>query len=932
MTPAQHDLLDTELAIARMILADVGRMDEQLIRWRSEMEKVDPQIFSNLEAAWVKRHKKQIRDYYMIPEHSLSDYMIQNHMPIAACMDETLIGISQLPRPPRWLRKYARENVSHTLGFATSKLYPDTSGRDIPGQPKRSYAKSGMHAYFRLFSRAAHSLPNEAWFDQACHDREEMARSFPHLYWLARELVFREDPASSLEAMDDRLEFFQVPEVPRPSKKTLARFLDKLKEPDGSKFLAFARGVIQELDRIGDDHSTYYGILGIPSLYRAAIFPRFIRLLNVAFKQAGSVSVIAEVLIQNPSFYTFQLGRPQGSGIMQLGRFHLLRTKFPDRNPKPVAQKQEGCVIRKPELSDSIFPGCLWMIAAARDPADVAWLLPVCAKALRNEDVAHFNRLVTTVGEIASPDAIRGLARLRAKTRHATMLKQLNVALAQAAERSGLTTAEAEELVALTYGLDEQHCRVEPLVGGVTATLTLAGSGQAVIRYADPLGALLSKPPASIKADAQSETTLRDLRADAKSLTADMAIHRQRLERSWLTGQSWTWSAFQQRWLAHPVLSWLARRQIWLVAYPDLTVFTCMIGEDGGLYGSDGTRLPVPHGDLLLSLWHPLHNGVQDGAESSCVTLWRQQLKALKIEQPIRQAWRETYTLTQEERESSPASYRYARRILNQAQVVEIGRKRGWRIRNLSPHMPSSESAPWAFSLPAHGIYADWRTGGVGIDHLPHGAGTFSHIITDRLRFCVLEDGGNWLYDGGRKLKEMQTPVRLGDIPPVVFSEIMRDLDLMISIAASDVSFNAETIYAIPDLGVWRRQAGLADIPLPKEPHFGALAASRRDEIAVIVKSMKVDDRLRFEGPYIMIEGKRHQYRLHLGSADVMILPDLRHLFLSTTLSNSARQKGSAYKPLHDDDRLDLILQRIIMLLNDDRIRDKDILAQFASL
>ncbi|MFT9447457.1 DUF4132 domain-containing protein [Gluconobacter japonicus] len=926
----QTNLLDTDVALARMVLTEVGILEKQLIRWMAEMEKIDGQIFWKLNNAWVERHKSKIASYYGIIKQPLLDNITIHHVPLTTCMTGELLGIGSLPRPPNWFRRYAKQETSHALGIETSRLFP-SKYRLSEAAPLHA-AKRGMASYMRLFRSSGHSLPNERWFDQALLDIEDMSRDFPHLLWVAREGVIREDPASSVNDMNSRLELFQVPDSPKPSEKTLARFSTRLSEPGGHQDLDFARFFLQEYGKIFETHRVHYNLLGVPPLYRAAIFPRFVQLINLVFSKTGSVIKAAEALIQNPDLYTFRRGCPNDADVMSFGKFHRLRTKFPIRKRPPAKSSCCGSFSGKPDITISIFPGCLCMVAAAKEPSDVSWLLSLCTQALKKEDVAKFNRLVATVGELATIDAIRGLARLRSKVRHATMLGQLNAALAYAASASGLTTVEAEELVALQYGLNESHSRVDELSAGVKVVLNLTGSGQGVVHYEDAENKHLSRLPVMVRKAPGVEAILRAARADAKMLTADMSTHRLRLERSWLTGQTWLYSVFQERWLSHPVLGWLARRQIWLVAEPDGTVFTCLFGRNGEVYDPDGNKhLPLKAG-VLLSLWHPLHSEGKDADGKSIVARWRATLERLKISQPIRQAWRETYTLTQAERESSPASYRYAGRILNQAQVVEIGRKRGWRIRNLSPHIPSSESAPWTFGLPAHGIYAEIRTGGVGINDLEHGAGTFTHVITDRVRFCVLKDQGNWLYDGGRKLTEMKTPLRLGDISQVVFSEIMRDVDLMVSTAASNISFDPETISSIPDLGVWRRQSGLANISISNESNFGGLAQSRREAIVSLLPSFKAGHAISVDGNYVFINGVRYNYKINIGTGDVMVIPYNRHLVLRSDIGKFSYDESSEYIPLHDDDQLALILNRITMLLKDNRIRDKDILVQLASL
>lgn len=919
---APHDFLKTDLALARMVLAEIGNLERQLVNWMAEMVQIDDRIFYKMEKAWVERYHKQIGLHYGITEPTHLKYTSARHMPLEACMMTDLLNIGPLPEPPLWFQRYAKTEVCHTLGFATSKLIP-TQYRLTETAPPYAPKEGLLYYLERYFQSTRTNLPDEKWFDQALQDHETLPRDLPHRYWLEREIILRKNPETPLDLMDGRLEFFQAPKSPRPSKKILAQFSDKLNEVDGQRELNFARNFLQESYEFIQPHSNY----NMESLYRAAILPRFVALLNLVATKIGSTYKAAEIFLQNPQRYSFCYYSSYHYGIMNFGRDEAMRTKFP-RPPKPSKSSSCcGCSTDKEEVSGEIAVGCLWMIAAARQPADLDWLLQQSAHTLKRENIWFFNRLVSTIGEIGTAEGVRGLVRLRSKLRHATMLSHLNATLALTAAAMGLTTVEAEELVAQDYGLDTHHRRKEALTDDFAVVLSITGSGQATIHYEDRNGTVSNKLPASVRNATGCETLLRNARSDAKQLSADMSTHRQRLEGSWLTGQTWSWKAFEERWLRHPVLGWLARRMIWMVAEPDETIKTCLIRDDGTLCGPDGKKIPSLPPEALLSLWHPLHS-----KDQKTITQWRATLEQLNVTQPIRQAWRETYTITQAEQESSPASYRYARRILSQAQVVEVGRQKQWRIRTLTGHLPSSESAPWSLRIPAHGIYADLRTGGVGEHFTPDGSLVFSYVMTDRIRFCVLQDEGDWQYDGGRKLKETTTPVRLGSVDPIVFSEVMRDVDLMVSVAARNIPFDPDTLLSIPDLAEWRRHDGLGDIQCSTEPHFGNLAQSRREMIESLLPELGAGDAVTLEKRHVLVKGKRYHYRIHLGSGDVMVIPQQRQIVIPDKKMTTAQNKLSDYQPLHDDERLNSILQKITMLLRDDRIRDQTILDQLNAL
>src|SRR4029434_8030988 len=99
----------------------------------------------------------------------------------------------------------------------------------------------------------------------------------------------------------------------------------------------------------------------------------------------------------------------------------------------------------------------------------------------------------------------------------------------------------------------------------------------------------------------------------------------------------------------------------------------------------------------------------------------------------------------------------------------------------------------------------------------------------------------------------------LENVPPRVFSEAMRDVDLFVGVA----SIAADPTWI--DGGVdrfnayWHAHA------------FGELGESaklRREVLEELIPGLKIADRLELEDRYLRVRGKLHTYRIHLGSAN----------------------------------------------------------------
>jgi hypothetical protein len=158
-------------------------------------------------------------------------------------------------------------------------------------------------------------------------------------------------------------------------------------------------------------------------------------------------------------------------------------------------------------------------------------------------------------------------------------------------------------------------------------------------------------------------------------------------------------------------------------------------------------------------------------------------------------------------------------------------------------------------------------------------------------------------------------PVPLEEIPPIVFSEAMRDVDLFVGVA----SIAADPTWL--DGGVDRFNAYW------HEHAFGELsesAALRRELLAELLPGMKIADRLEIDGRYLRVRGRLHTYRIHLGSANILIEPHDRYLCI---VPDRRPSTGRLFLPF-EDDRLSVILSKALLLADDDRITDPTIVQQ----
>jgi hypothetical protein len=144
------------------------------------------------------------------------------------------------------------------------------------------------------------------------------------------------------------------------------------------------------------------------------------------------------------------------------------------------------------------------------------------------------------------------------------------------------------------------------------------------------------------------------------------------------------------------------------------------------------------------------------------VRAWRQWLERHQVVQPFKQAHREIYVLTDAERRTRTYSNRFAAHIIKQHQFAALCRARGWRYQLQG--LFDTVSTPTR-DLPEQGLKVEfWVEPCVTDDTAESGAGIALYATTDQVRF-VGADG---------------RPVRLDRVPPLVFSELLRDVDLFV--------------------------------------------------------------------------------------------------------------------------------------------------------
>lgn len=157
-------------------------------------------------------------------------------------------------------------------------------------------------------------------------------------------------------------------------------------------------------------------------------------------------------------------------------------------------------------------------------------------------------------------------------------------------------------------------------------------------------------------------------------------------------------------------------------------------------------------------------------------------------------------------------------------------------------------------------------------------------------------------------------PIPLADVPRVVFSEAMRDVDLFVGVAS--IAADPEWVdRGDRHLAYWREHSF---------GELGATAETRREVLHELVPQLTIADRLELDERYLRVRGDLRTYKIHLGSANVLMEPNDEYLCIVP-----ARGKGEhVFLPFEDDPRLSVIVSKAFLLAADRKIADRTILEQ----
>ncbi|MER7190040.1 DUF4132 domain-containing protein [Streptomyces flaveolus] len=532
---------------------------------------------------------------------------------------------------------------------------------------------------------------------------------------------------------------------------------------------------------------------------------------------------------------------------------------FTDREVTSLGQALRVALLRDepwlPELFDRLLPGIA--------------LAPTTAKTLPSQALLY--EVVRAAQDFPTPELVTAIRTVRRTVRHAGVPRQLDKMLKKVDAALAERTDVALRLPRLDFDGDGALRRT---AGDYRALVTVTDT--ATLTW-EKDGRPLRTVPAPVRRD--HPALVKELRDLVKRLNAQLATLLRALEGGFTVDAVHPYGWWRTELAGHPLARTLVGRLIWEIEVaPD---------EWRAVLPEADEALPDAPDDASVRLWHPLRS------DPDAVGAWRDLLTERRIRQPFKQAFREIYFLAPAEEQTGLYSNRFAAHLVHYRKLFALFRARGWKSRMLGA-WDDGDGDEAERTLAA----GEWR---VRFHHTwSDSAGDDDLATTDQVRFDHRQEG-TW------------RETRLADVPPLVFSEAMRDVDLFVGVTS--IATDPDWTDGGDRRAYWERTA------------FGELtesALARRDVLERLLPRLKIADRCTLDGRFLRVRGDLRAYKIHLFSANVLMEPDDSYLCIVAARRATDR---TVFLPF-DDERLALILSKAFLLAADTDITDETILRQ----
>lgn len=489
-----------------------------------------------------------------------------------------------------------------------------------------------------------------------------------------------------------------------------------------------------------------------------------------------------------------------------------------------------------------------------------------------------------------SMSGVTQLTQLKQKVKHQSAIRLIEQYIGEYSFRSGIDKSELEDLAVNDFSISNGCAKFA--FDDYNAVLELTDIGTSKILWHKQDGTIQKSIPSSVS-DNQSDALLH-LKSVQKQVNQALTAQKDRMDKMLRSNRKMKVAYFNQRYLDNGLIEFVMRNLIFNFYKEDVCTSAIYINQEW---------IDVNYGKVYLneydevSLWHPVMSSADE------VMAWRKLIADSELKQPFKQAYREIYLITDAEINTHTYSNRMASHILKQHQFVALAKARNWKT-NLLGTWDGGDTTTATLELEEYSLRAEYWVSAVEADGQYTEAGFWNYVSTDQVRFVHTQT-----FD----------VISVLNIPPVVFSEVMRDVDLFVGVASVGNDPN------------WRDSGGVPAYTNYWESYsFGDLsetAKNRKEALQYLIPKLKISSQVNVGERFVTVKGKLRTYKIHIGSGNILMEPNDEYLCIVPD-RNQKNPAEKTFLPFESDGTLSVILSKAFLLADDDKIKDPTILSQ----
>ena len=554
-------------------------------------------------------------------------------------------------------------------------------------------------------------------------------------------------------------------------------------------------------------------------------------------------------------------------------------------------------------LSDSskqFIKGIVWTMQVFSDKESIRLLGKLLERSFEKipgigpAATAIGNACAFTLGNIRGKNGLGELARLKVRLKQNNIKKTIDKYLTEGAKKYNVSVEELKEMAVPDFGLENGKKKFD--FEDYELQISIEDS-KLVQRWFKPDGATLKSVPSIVKKSSALSEKLKNIRKEIKEIQKTYSAQKLRIDNQFIRKRIWDFGAFEQYYIKHGLVSVIASKLIWIFTKGKQKASAIMV--EGKWQDQSGNIIDWIDQTCMIELWHPVFSDENE------IVLWRERMMDLQWKQAIKQAFRELYILTDAEINTRNYSNRMAAHILKQHQFKTLAVMRDWKYALMGAYDDGVYDQIAEKKLTEFDITAEYWIDEVNDFEAFNDTGIWLYVATDQVKF---KNGNNEV-------------IELINVPPIVFSEIMRDVDLFVGVCS--VGNDPE----------WQNADGVRE---HHRTYWSNYSFGNLTEIAKTRKSIlegllprlkKIRDNAHIDGKFLIVKGDLRTYKIHIGSGNILMEPNDQYLCIVPARSPE-KSMTKLFIPFEGDRGLSIVLSKAFLLADDTKIDDKTILSQ----